>query len=112
MDEACDNFGYFDTKFCFIDYCHILLIFSQDKVDNCFGARMLGEVKLSSESRRLIINPGGVGQPRDGDPRASYDSDARAIYQYRVNYRISTTRREMMKHKLSLSLICRLNYGR
>jgi len=38
---------------------------------------------LSSESRRLIINPGGVGQPRDGDPRASYaiyDSDARAIY--------------------------------
>ena len=55
VDEACDNFGYFDTKFCVIDYSHILLIFSQDKADNCFGARMLGEVKLSSESRRLII---------------------------------------------------------
>jgi len=92
-----------------------MLIFSQDKAGNCFGAIMPGEINLSSESHRLIINPGGVGQPRDGDPRASYaiyDSDAQIIYHYRINYDIFATQREMMKHELPLFLVYRLNYGR
>lgn len=39
--------------------------------------------------RRYIVNPGSVGQPRDGDPRASYalyDTEARAIYFRRVPF--------------------------
>ena len=83
MDETCDNFGYFDTEFCVMGYSNFLLIFSRGKAGNCFGNRMLGEVKLSSESRCFIIlNHGGPGQPRNGDTRASYaiyDSDARVI---------------------------------
>ncbi len=114
VGDAYASFDYFDTKFCFIGHSHVPLIFWQDKKGNCFGARISNEVRLASLDGRLIINPGGVGQPRDGDPRASYaiyDSDARIIYHYRVNYDITITQREMMKHKLPLSLVQRLNYG-
>jgi predicted phosphodiesterase len=114
-DDACDNFSYFDTRFCLVGHSHMPLIFLQDEDGNCFGAKFPDEIKLSPESHRLIVNPGGVGQPRDGDPRASYaiyDSDAQVMYHYRVNYDINTTQREMVKHKLPASLIYRLNYGR
>jgi len=71
-------------------------------------------LRLGVENHRLIINPGSVGQPRDGDPRASYalyDSDAQVMYHYRVNYDITITQKKMMEHKLPLPLIFRLNYG-
>jgi predicted phosphodiesterase len=64
---------------------------------------------------RLILNPGGVGQPRDGDPRASYalyDSDARAITYHRVEYDIAATQKAMEAVRLPHWLIERLSYGR
>jgi predicted phosphodiesterase len=64
---------------------------------------------------RLILNPGGVGQPRDGDPRASYalyDSDARAITYHRVEYDIAATQQAMEAAHLPHWLIERLSYGR
>ena len=46
------------------------------------------EYRLDS-SGKYLINPGSVGQPRDGDWRAAfaiYDSDARSVTFYRVKY--------------------------
>jgi diadenosine tetraphosphatase ApaH/serine/threonine PP2A family protein phosphatase len=62
----------------------------------------------------MIINPGGVGQPRDGDPRASYamyDSDSNVVRLYRVEYDISATQVEMTKKNLPMRLIVRLENG-
>ncbi len=45
-------------------------------------------------AERMILNPGSVGQPRDGDPRASYailDTSARSFAVRRVKYDISAT---------------------
>jgi predicted phosphodiesterase len=42
----------------------------------------------------LMINPGSVGQPRDGDPRASYmvlDTGSLKVEQRRVEYDIDET---------------------
>ncbi len=64
---------------------------------------------------RLIVNPGSVGQPRDGDPRASYalyDSDAGSITYYRVEYDVASTQQAMEKARLPRWLIERLGYGR
>ena len=64
---------------------------------------------------RLIFNPGGVGQPRDGDPRAAYalyDSDARAVAFHRVEYDIVATQEAMEAARLPRSLSERLGYGR
>ncbi len=65
--------------------------------------------------QRLILNPGGVGQPRDGDPRAAYalyDSDARSVTYHRVAYDIEATQRAMEAARLPRWLIERLSVGR
>lgn len=66
-------------------------------------------------SQRLILNPGGVGQPRDGDPRAGYalyDSDAGVVTFFRVEYDIAATQRAMEAAGLPPRLSERLSYGR
>lgn len=43
----------------------------------------------------IVVNPGSVGQPRDGDPRAAYavlDVDARSVDEHRVAYDIDRVR--------------------
>lgn len=63
---------------------------------------------------RVIINAGGVGQPRDGDPRASYmllDTTAMAIQHRRVAYPVDRTQAKMMEQALPERLIVRLSYG-
>jgi diadenosine tetraphosphatase ApaH/serine/threonine PP2A family protein phosphatase len=70
-------------------------------------------VELSSE--RLILNPGGVGQPRDGDPRAAYilyDTDDRTLTFSRVEYDIAATQQAMEASGLPRWLSERLSQGR
>ncbi len=114
VDAACDNFSYFGTRFCLVGHSHVPLLFRQETVGTCLMERIPGEIELGNESHRLIINPGGVGQPRDGDPRASYaiyDGDSQVIHHYRVSYDIAATQKKMKERGLSLSLISRLHYG-
>ena len=69
---------------------------------------------LALAENRLIINPGGVGQPRDGDPRASYaiyDDEARSISHYRIPYDIDATQARMLEYGLPNRLAARLSYG-
>ncbi len=80
----------------------------------CLVDRLSVDSALQLRENRSIINPGGVGQPRDGDPRASYaiyDTEARAVYHYRIPYDIAATQRRMMELELPLNLATRLSYG-
>ena len=66
------------------------------------------------EGYRAIINPGGVGQPRDGDPRAAfmiYDTE-KGFEFYRVEYAIEKTQEKIIKAGLPQYLAVRLAYGR
>ena len=62
---------------------------------------------------RAIINPGSVGQPRDGDPRASYMIyDSALGFEFRrVPYDIETTQRKIQQSGLSPKLAARLARG-
>ena len=63
----------------------------------------------------MIVNPGGLGQPRDGDPRASYavyDADAGAVYHHRAEYDIPKTQEKIVERGLPLFLALRLADGR
>ena len=63
---------------------------------------------------RAIINPGGVGQPRDGDPRAAfmiYDTEAGFEF-YRVPYDIEATQEKIIQAGLPEYLAERLAVGR
>jgi hypothetical protein len=66
------------------------------------------------EGYRAIINPGGVGQPRDGDPRAAfmiYDTESGFEF-YRVPYEFEKTQEKIIKAGLPQYLAVRLAYGR
>ncbi len=61
-----------------------------------------------------ILNPGSVGQPRDGDPRASFatiDTDSEEITIHRVGYNIEEVVRKTIEAGLPESLGERLRFG-
>jgi predicted phosphodiesterase len=66
-------------------------------------------------SATFFVNPGSVGQPRDGDPRASFaiwDPDHGRTEFYRVEYPVEVTQQKMREAELPSYLIDRLAYGR
>ena len=61
-----------------------------------------------------LINPGSVGQPRDGDPRAAYviyDSDERWLTYHRVSYDIARAQARIIDEHLPQTLADRLRNG-
>ncbi|MCH7577639.1 MAG: metallophosphoesterase family protein [Chloroflexi bacterium] len=65
--------------------------------------------------RRVVINPGSVGQPRDGDPRAAYaayDTESGTVSLHRLEYDIPATQKLMEAAALPRWLINRLAVGR
>jgi diadenosine tetraphosphatase ApaH/serine/threonine PP2A family protein phosphatase len=81
------------------------------------GGRQRDGVDVSALLRpgaKFFLNPGSVGQPRDGDPRASYallDSDRGRVSFHRVGYDIAATQRLMEAVGLPYPLIARLALG-
>ena len=70
---------------------------------------------ISIDGRRLAINAGSVGQPRDGDPRAAYavyDGTTETVELRRVAYDVRPTQRRMAEAGLPEPLISRLSVGR
>ena len=70
------------------------------------------ELELGDD--RWLLNPGSVGQPRDGDPRAAWlllDLDARSARFHRVPYAIERTRAEIRERGLPEPLGARLERG-
>jgi len=71
------------------------------------------DLSLSPE-KRYLINPGSVGQPRDGDPRASflvYDRDDHTVLFYRVEYDIKRCQERILQAGLPPQLAERLERG-
>jgi diadenosine tetraphosphatase ApaH/serine/threonine PP2A family protein phosphatase len=73
-----------------------------------------GETVELMDGIRRIVNPGGVGQPRDGDPRAAYalwDTESGAFQFRRVPYGIRETQRKILEAGLPPPLASRLSSG-
>ena len=101
---------------CLVGHSHVPGAFVLED-DGTLSARSLpvGEGVLLARSSRYIVNVGSVGQPRDGDPRASYlllDTDALTVTLRRLPYPIATTQEKMVALGLPLQLAQRLALGR
>jgi diadenosine tetraphosphatase ApaH/serine/threonine PP2A family protein phosphatase len=62
----------------------------------------------------LLLNPGSVGQPRDGDARAAWlllDLDARRAVFRRTPYAVGRTQEEIRERGLPEALAARLAFG-
>ena len=112
---ARENFTHFKTRYCLVGHSHLPLIFENDDSDNARSIDLPTDGRLELAEKRLIINPGSVGQPRDGDPRAAYaiyDEENRRFTFHRVAYDIGLTQSRMVACDLPENLITRLSYGR
>ncbi len=114
LSIAKQNFAYFQSQFCLVGHSHVPLVFRVSETDVCSSSQFLTNIGLALGENRLIINPGSIGQPRDGDTRASYavyDSDTRLVRLYRVPYDIGAIQARMVKYNLPMRLVARLSYG-
>jgi predicted phosphodiesterase len=71
--------------------------------------------KRATRNPLLLVNPGSVGQPRDGDPRAAYavlDFAERSVELRRVDYDIASAAQAILKEGLDQLLALRLYEGR
>ncbi|HEY6129223.1 MAG TPA: metallophosphoesterase family protein [Candidatus Acidoferrum sp.] len=67
------------------------------------------------EGHKYLLNPGSIGQPRDGDPRAAFaiaDFDHKIVEFWRVPYDIPSVQSRMYEASLPEALIHRLSLGR
>lgn len=67
------------------------------------------------EGTTYLLNPGSIGQPRDGDARAAFaiaDLDHNSVEFWRVPYDIETVQKRMSTAGLPEALILRLSFGR
>lgn len=99
---------------CLFGHTHVALVFRL--LGRALGTVSAPEglVTLDTEAKYLV-NPGSVGQPRDGDPRAAYalvDAATRRIDMIRIAYPVAQTQQKMSAAGLPEPLIRRLAAGR
>ena len=110
---AQENFNFFRSPYCLVGHSHVPIVFRKED-DSCTSSRLVDNVGLAVGESRLILNPGAVGQPRDGDSRASYaiyDSESRMVRLHRIPYDIIITQDRMMERGLPIRLAVRLQHG-
>jgi diadenosine tetraphosphatase ApaH/serine/threonine PP2A family protein phosphatase len=115
-DAAVENFHLLaalpgNLKLVFFGHTHIGMAFMEHQ--GSIASDLSSELSLSSGTHYLI-NPGSVGQPRDGDPRASflvYDSDDHTVRFFRVEYDIKQCQDKIVRAGLPPQLAWRLKHG-
>ncbi|HCN76592.1 MAG TPA: metallophosphoesterase [Verrucomicrobiales bacterium] len=109
--DAMASFSYQFTQVCFYGHTHVPRIFEKD--DSVRAAR--GNEVTLQRGVKYFVNVGSVGQPRDGDWRASYaiyDAQAQTIAIRRVEYDIQTAQDKIRAAGLPSLLAERLALGK
>jgi len=86
------NFEHFNTPWCFVGHSHIQCMFALDEEKDRVTLETIKPDVTVNLRRKLILNPGSVGQPRDRDPRAAYaiyDTKEKTWLPKRVAYNIA-----------------------
>lgn len=96
---------------CFVGHSHRAFICTESGQNEVV---IEGDIKLS-DADRYLVNVGSVGQPRDGDPRASFaiwDQDKGNICLHRVSYDVLTAQDKIRTAGLPGFLADRLGLGK
>jgi predicted phosphodiesterase len=100
------------TSHCCAGHTHIPSLFRAEA-----GREKVGRVRYDSPyplAPRAFLNPGSVGQPRDGDPRAAYavlDLAAATVTFHRSSYQVAETQRRIRERGLPGIFAERLAFG-
>ena len=112
-NSALGTLALLQTQYCLVGHSHIP--FRCLEIDGGGDFYEFAEDELiEMTNNRQIVNPGGVGQPRDRNPRSSYaiyDFSENNLVRHRVDYDIPKTQRKMVAADLPYRLIDRLGHG-
>jgi len=118
-EHAAEAFNYLESRLAFFGHTHLQggFIWNQERVETIPAIPLRrGQESLEIDSSGgYLLNPGSVGQPRDGDPRAAYaiyDSDRSVVEYYRVEYDLESAQRKIREAGLPVFLAERLSIGR
>jgi len=103
-----------EHRVCLIGHSHVALSFWRGERSPTTGQTRHAHEELDLAEGEWLVNPGSVGQPRDGDPRAAWlelDTDAwRATFR-RTEYDVAGAAAAIQAARLPTSLGERLAYG-
>ncbi|HWF51926.1 MAG TPA: metallophosphoesterase family protein [Solirubrobacteraceae bacterium] len=101
-------------RVCLIGHSHIALAFSRLEGAAASGETYAADEELELAEGEWLINPGSVGQPRDGDPRAAWvelDTENWSAVYRRTEYDIAGAAAAIRAARLPDSLAERLRFG-
>jgi len=113
LEDAEENFKYFEQQVCVIAHSHRPAIVKKYKANRCES--VAHDFIHIDDDYRYIINIGSVGQPRDGNPSACYmiyDTETCIMSTRRVEYDYEKTQEKMLKADLPKFLIERIAVGK
>jgi diadenosine tetraphosphatase ApaH/serine/threonine PP2A family protein phosphatase len=103
-----------EHRVCFVGHSHVALSFWRPAGEPASGETRGEDEELDLELGEWLINPGSVGQPRDGDPRAAWlelDTDGWTAAFRRTEYDIAGAQAAIRAARLPDSLAERLSFG-
>jgi predicted phosphodiesterase len=114
--EALNVFRQTTFPLCFFGHSHFPVIFglSPDAIQTVLTVSPSFRFRLEP-GVRYLVNPGSIGQPRDGNPLASFaifDTRTRTVTVYRVPYAVGRTQKKILDAGLPRPLADRLSVGR
>jgi predicted phosphodiesterase len=127
-DQAAECIGVQATRVSLIGHSHVALFFvmpeeqrgnpspgqAVELLDAARGAQAGAGTSLDVSEGRWLVNPGSVGQPRDGDPRAAWaelDTGSWVVTYHRVDYEIDRAAKAIADTDLPEHLARRLYVG-
>ena len=106
--DACKSYLALTTSFGFVGHSHVPCFFSEKKKT---GGRLREGVLKLHKNERYLLNPGSIGQPRDGDSRLSFgifDEDELTFEIVRLTYDNKKASEKILAEGLPASLAYRL----
>ena len=103
-----------DQRIGLIGHSHVALAFVREQGEPATGEPRRAGAELDISSGEWLLNPGSVGQPRDGDPRAAWlllDLDGQSVSFRRTEYDVTGAAAAIRAARLPDSLAERLEYG-
>jgi predicted phosphodiesterase len=114
--EAGPTFELMTKPLLFVGHTHVPAFLCEEKEEAALSRTLKENDSVTAEvSKKTILNPGAVGQARDGDPRASflvYETSALCGKIFKLSYPFEITQGKMRELRFSPYLVERLSWGR
>jgi len=116
VDQAAECMQLQSQRICLIGHSHVALYFVREQGGEplTHGAQAPDATSIDLAAQTWLVNPGSVGQPRDGDPRAAWlelDTDRLSAVFHRVAYEIEKAAAPILESGLPRHLADRLYAG-